>query len=174
MKLKNTKLLLMAGLISLLAPLLTHANDAFSGEWVTVRELSTALDPFSRIELKIDVDGSEIILEELYSTGRRFNAETYKLDTKKKKNVVPITWWSANRHLGAYIGGDKTMTIMANWIDDGSTLQLESHFVLETSQDETPVRTYSEYRLSRGGERLTRLELRSTRPLPIVHVFERK
>lgn len=174
MKFKITQSLIAATLITLMTGLPAQGNEAFSGEWVTIRELSTALDPFRRVELTIDVDGSEIIMEELYTAGRRFNAETYKLDTRKKKTVNPITWWSANRHIGAFIGGDKTVTMMAEWVDDGSTLKVESSFILETSQSETPVRTYAEYRLSRDGERLTRLEMRSTRSLPIVHVFERR
>lgn len=152
----------------------THANEAFSGTWVTNPELSTALDPFRRVILEIEVDGPKITLTEKYDAGRRNNTEVYPLSTAVDVNVVPITWWSANRHIGAYIGGDKTMRIEADWIDGGRTLVLKSNFVLETSQSETPVRTYAEYRLSRDGTRLTRLELRSSRDLPIVHVYERQ
>lgn len=174
MKKKNHKLLFLMGLLALVLATPARANENFEGEWVTIRELSTALDPFRRIELNIAVDGNRVVIDELFTAGRRFNAETYELNTKKKENIIPITWWSANRHIGAYIGGDKTMRIQADWVDAGQTLKLQSDYVLATQQGETPVRTYTEYRLSRDGKRLTKLELRSSRPLPIVHVFERR
>jgi len=160
-------------LLSLL-PVTVSANTEFSGEWVTDRELSTPLDPFRRIELDIEVRGRKVIIEELYTTGRRNISETYTLDTRKKWSKVPVDMWPSNRHIGATIGGDNTMRIQAGWIDGGKTLQLKSHYILESSQGETPVRSYVEYRLSRDGKRLTRLELRSSRNLPVVHVFNRK
>jgi hypothetical protein len=150
------------------------ANEAFTGTWVTDARLSSALDPFRRVELEIEVKGEQVTIVETYTTGRRSNTETYVLDTGGEENVVPVSWWSANRHIGAYLGGDKTMRMQAEWIDDGMTLQITSHFLLETSQADTPVRTHAEYRLSRDGNRLTRLELRSTRNLPVIHVYNRK
>lgn len=150
------------------------ANEQLAGSWVTDTKLSTALDPFRRIELNIAVEATVVTIEETYTTGRRGHTETYVIDTSKALNLVPISWWPANRHIGAYIGGDKVMKIEADWVDSGATLRLASHFILETSQSETPVRTYTEYRIARDGSRLTRLELRSSRNLPIVHVFKRK
>lgn len=170
-----TRLLTSLAFLSVWLPLAAApANEDFNGTWVTDAKMSSALDPFRRVELQIDVNGEQVTIVETYTTGRRNNTETYVLNTAKDENVVPISWWSANRHIGAYIGGDKTKRMQADWIDNGKTLQVTSHFVLETSQDETPVRTYAEYRLSRDGQRLTRLELRSTRNLPIIHVYHRK
>ncbi len=161
--------LLLGGL-----PLTVSANEQLAGSWVTDAELSTPLDPFRRVELDIQVEGKIVTIEETFTTGRRNHTETYRIDTSKELNRVPVSWWSANRHIGAYIGGDQVMKIQADWIDEGQTLRLKSDFVLETSQSETPVRTYTEYRISRDGSRLTKLELRSSRNLPIVHVFNRK
>jgi hypothetical protein len=162
-------------ILSVFLPLVpVSANEAFTGTWVTDAKLSSALDPFRRVELEIDVKGGQVILVETYTTGRRSHTETYVLNTDKEENVVPISWWSANRHIGAYLGGDKTLRMQADWIDNGTTLRITSHFLLETSQAETPVRSYTEYRLSRDGQRLTRLELRSTRNLPVIHVYNRK
>lgn len=166
--------LITAGLGCLAAWSAAEANPGFAGEWVTDSDLSSALDPFSRIELNIAVDGTEIHIEETYTTGRRRNTNTYTLDTAVDVNVVPIDWWADNRHIGAFIGGDKTVLIRADWVDNGETLRLQSDFILQTSQGETPVRATSEYRLSRNGERLTRIDLRSSRNLPVVRVFKRR
>jgi hypothetical protein len=61
----------------------------------------------------------------------------------------------------------------ASWLD-ARTLGVVSHYILETSQGSTPVRSTYEYRLSGGGDVLTVIELRSSRDLPIVHVFKRR
>lgn len=170
----RTILFYTAAMVCLAALPAAQANPGFAGEWVTDRELSSALDPFNRIELTIAVDGTTIEMVETYTTGRRRASNTYQLDTSVDTNIVPIDWWADNRHIGAFIGGDKTMRIRADWVDNGQTLRLESNYILQTSQGETPVRGYSEYRLSRDGERLTRIDLRSSRNLPVVRVFKRR
>ena len=149
-------------------------NEGFSGTWATNSQRSSALDPFRRVVLEIEVQGSMVTISEKHDAGRRNSTEVYELDTRKDVNVIPITWWSANRHIGAFIGGDKTKRMHAEWIDEGKTLKVTSEFVVETSQSETPVRTYAEYRLSNDEQRITRIEIRSTRDLPIVHVYERQ
>ena len=149
------------------------ANTGFSGQWQIDPELSTAIDPWRRINLDISVEGDRVVIEELVSAGRRRISQTYAFDVSKTENTVPVDWWTGNRHLGAYMGGDGTMNIHAKWLDDNQTLRLESTYILQTSQGETPVRTYTEYRLSHDGKRLTRMILRSTRNRPILHVFSR-
>lgn len=160
-------------MVVLFSTLAVCANPGFSGKWQVERKLSDAIDPWSRINLDISVEGDRVIIEEMVSAGRRKNSQTYVLDLTKTDNVVPVGWWTGNRHIGAYLGGDGTMKIHAKWLDDGQTLQLESTYILQTSQGETPVRTYTEYRLSHHGKRLTRMILRSTRNRPILHVFTR-
>lgn len=96
-------LLLLAGLTG---AAMAQGNSGFAGNWVTDPELSSALDPFSRIELEIEVEGTRILIKETYTTGRRNNTEFFPLDTAREVNVVPVTWWIDNRHIGAFIGGD--------------------------------------------------------------------
>ena len=169
----NKLVIALTGMAVLFSTVAVCANPGFSGKWQIDRDLSSAIDPWSRIALDISVEGDLIIIEEMVSAGRRKNSQTYELDLTKKENVVPIRWWTGNRHIGAYMGGDGTMKIHAKWLDDGQTLQLESTYILQTSQGETSVRNYIEYRLSRDGKRLTRMILRSTRNRPILHVFSR-
>ncbi len=163
--------ILAAGIAFLFSTVCVCANSGFSGKWQIEPKLSSAIDPWSRISLDISLEGNRIIIREMVSAGRRKNSQTYEIDVSKKQNVVPIAWWTGNRHIGAYIGGDGAMKIHAKWLDDGQTLNLKSSFILQTSQGDTPVRTYTEYRLSRDGKRLTRVTLRSTRNRPILHVF---
>lgn len=153
---------------------ITEANADFAGKWQLRTDLSTAVDPWRTIRLDIDVDGSVIDIEKTVTTGRRSTTENYRLDTAQEENFVPMAVWLDNRHIGAYLPHNSGKTIRAEWLDGGRTLKMDSNYVLETHQGETPVRAYVEYRLSRGGERLTMLEIRSSRNRPILHVFERQ
>lgn len=159
-------------IIGLLLSPAVHAAASLDGSWKIDRAASSAIDPWSRILLEIEVDGRSVNIEHTVTTGRRNHTEVYPLKIGKTVSV-PIEWWTGNRHIGAYIGGDEQKDVHAEWIDDGQTLRLESHYTLATSQGETPVRSYIEYRLSNDGEKLTVIELRSSRNLPIVHVFTR-
>jgi len=153
-------------------PLTMSANQDLTGSWTIDRPNSTAIDPWRRIHLDITVAGDQVEISREVTTGRRNHTNTYPLVIDQTV-AVPIDWWTGNRHIGAYMGGDGTKKVRASWIDGGDTLRVEAHFVLETSQIETPVRTYTEYRLSEDGQRLTVLELRSSRERPIVYVFTR-
>ncbi len=153
---------------------ITQANQNFAGNWALRTDLSTAVDPWRTIRLDIDVDGSVIDIEKTVTTGRRSTTENYRMDTANEENFVPMAVWLDNRHIGAYLPHNSGKTIRADWLDNGQTLKMESSYTLETHQGETPVRAYVEYRLSRGGDRLTMLEIRSSRNRPILHVYERQ
>lgn len=156
----------------LFLPLANGATSAFTGTWVIDREASTPIDPWSRIVLEISGQGSEITIERTVSAGRRSSSQVYPLRIGEAVKV-PVDWWTGNRHIGAYIGGDGTETLQAQWLDGKSVLRIESHYLLATSQGESRVRSYFEYRLSPDGRELTVMELRSSRNRPIVHVFQR-
>ena len=96
------------------------------------------------------------------------------LDTTIPSQTVEVDGWWDNRHIGAYLGGGKKQTIAAKWLDEGQTLQLNIEMILETSQGESPVRVMREMRLSQDGKTLRVLQIRSSRNLPIVRVFNRR
>jgi len=146
--------------------------SSFAGTWALDRESSSAIDPWRRITLEITANGDELVIDRTVSTGRRTSSQAYPLKVGEAV-AVPVAWWTGNRHIGAYMGGDGKETITTELLDEGRTLRLESRFVLASSQGETPVRSYAEYRLSPDGETLTVIELRSSRPLPTVHVYHR-
>ncbi len=149
------------------------ANRDFEGEWLIDREESTAIDPWSRILLDISVDEEAVTIIRTVTTGRRSHTQDYPLVPGQTVDI-PIEWWTGNRHIGAYMGGDDTMAIKTEWLDGGRTLRTESEYVLETSQGETPARTYREYRLSPDGTELRVMTLRSSRDRPILHIFNRQ
>src|SRR5690606_37845069 len=96
-----------------------------------------------------------------------------KVDMSKPAAVIPVELWPDSRYLGANIGGDKTKTVSGQWIGDGNVLRLNTDVVLATPQGEHPVNVLGTYTVSTNGERLTLIEVRSTRTQPLVFVFKR-
>lgn len=144
-----------------------------AGEWRYDAARSTPLSSWGALKLLIAVDGSRVKLTRQFTAGRRNFDEVTALDLTKPVNVVPVEWWPDNRHLGAYIGGDRAKRIRAELLDGGRLLRTSADLVLTTQQGERPVNILSDYRVSASGNQLTLIELRSTRNDPIVYVFNR-
>ena len=171
-RLRLSQRLAVLVLIVASAASVSGAVPEIAGSWGIDRSQSTAIDPWGNILLEIEIEGEAINIERTVRTGRRISTATYSLKIGKPVSV-PIEWWTGNRHIGAYIGGDGTEKMRADWLDD-RTLGIVSNYILETSQGETPVRSTFEYRLSPDKSLLTVIELRSTRDRPIMHVFKRR
>jgi hypothetical protein len=160
-------LVLLAGLAGF-AP-----ASPLAGTWRIDPARSTELSPWREIVLTIRADGDRIRVQRDFSAGRRSFQEVMELDVAAPANVVPVSWWPDNRHLGAYIGGDRTKRVRAAWLDDRRILRLSTDLVLATSQGERAVNILSDYKVSANGAVLTVTDLRSTRNQPVVHTFTR-
>jgi hypothetical protein len=80
------------------------------------------------------------------------------------------------RRLGYSAGWSDSISSMAAWKDDGTTLLVNTTLDLATSQGNFPATSMSEYSLSEGGMTLTVTEKRSTRKSdePVtVYVYRR-
>jgi hypothetical protein len=176
----GTALIGLASLFALLS--FANANPAFNGLWTisaaetTTRDpeaRSTATDPWRNLDIEIEVDGDQVSIIRSFRGGSRIARESMMVDTSISSQVVAVEGWWDNRHIGAYLGGDKEQTVVARWLDDGQTLQLSIEMILETSQADTPVRVLREMRLSEDGETLAVIELRSSRNKPVVRFFKK-
>lgn len=149
--------------------------DAMSGTWVLDKERSTDIDPWLNLSVGIAADGDGVILKKLWRGSREGGASMDSVRLVPGQTVVsePMEQWPDNRHLGAYIAGDRTKTVASSWEDGGRTLVTEATLTVSIQQGEREIRIYTEYRLSPEGDRLDVLELRSTRPRPTHYVFTR-
>jgi hypothetical protein len=166
---------LIASLL-LLATALRAASPAppgLAGAWRIDPARSTELSPWRSLELRIAVDGERVSIKRSFSWGRRVFEEDLALDLRQPVARVPVAYWPDNRHLGAYIGGDKHKRVRAEWLDGRRVLRLSSDLVLETQQGPREVNILSDYKLSLSGGLLTLTEIRSTRQRPVVYVFTR-
>jgi len=167
------KLLLAVTLAGACLPV-AHAASDFDGHWKFDPEMSTALDPWSTMSITINAQGDEVSIVRKFGGDKRNASESMILDMTLPTQVVEVEGWWDNRHIGAYMGGDKQQTVEAKWLDEGRTLQLNINLILETAQGESPVRVLREMRLSRDGQTLRVLQIRSSRNLPIVRVFRKQ
>lgn len=149
------------------------AASPLIGSWRIDLARSTELSPWGAYDLIITGEGDHLMIMRKLAAGRRTYEDVTPLDLKNPANIVPVTWWADNRHLGAYIGGDRTKQVRGEWLDDGRVLRLNTDLVLDTQQGPRAINILSNYKVSANGAQLTLTELRSTRNRPVVYVFHR-
>jgi len=164
-------LLLLVGCM----PHFASAADAsfLAGTWEFDAARSTELSPWRGFQLSVEIQGDLITIERQLGAGRRGFTDSMTLDLSRPENVIPVQLWPDNRHLGAYIGGDRHKRVRASWLDDRRILRVSTDLTLSTQQGDRPVNILSDYKVSASGAQLTLIELRSTRNRPVVYVFNR-
>ena len=149
------------------------ADHPLAGTWHFDAARSTELSPWRDYVFTLTVDGDRVTIARQFGSGRRQFADTQTIDLTRPDNVVPVSLWPDNRHLGAYIGGDRTKRVRGEWLDAGRILRLSTDLVLSTQQGDRAVNILSDYKVSANGTRLTLTEIRSTRNRPVVYSFTR-
>lgn len=160
-------------LVLFFAGTIAATAGALNGHWRIDLARSTELSPWGAYDLIIEGEGNRLTITRQLAAGRRTHEDVTPLDLTKTDNIIPVTWWADNRHLGAYIGGDRTKKVRGEWLDDGRVLRLNADLVLDTQQGPRAVNILSNYKVSANGAQLTLTELRSTRNRPVVYVFHR-
>ena len=151
---------------------LTAADHPLTGTWQLDPARSTEFSPWRDYVLTVGVDGDRLTLHRQLGWGRRQFADQMTVSPGSTV-TVSVAMWPDNRHLGAYIGGDRTKRVRADWLDDGRILRLSTDLVLDTSQGPRSINILSDYKVSASGTVLVLTELRSTRNRPVVYVFTR-
>lgn len=149
------------------------AASPLAGSWRIDIARSTELSPWRSYDLKLEVKGDAVVIHRRLAWGRRVYEDVTPVNVAAALNEVPVDYWPDNRHLGAYIGGDRLKRVRAEWHDDRRLLRLSTDLTLETQQGERQVNTLSDYKVSANGSVLTLTELRSTRNRPVVYIFTR-
>lgn len=148
-------------------------DHPLAGTWHFDAARSTELSPWRDYVFTLTVDGDRVTIARRFGSGRRQFADTQTIDLSRADNVIPVSLWPDNRHLGAYIGGDRTKRVRGEWLDAGRVLRLSTDLVLSTQQGDRAVNILSDYKVTANGARLTLTELRSTRNRPVVYSFTR-
>jgi hypothetical protein len=161
------------GLLAAVSPAIA-ADTPLAGSWRIDLSRSTELSPWKDYDLTITTAGDNITISRRLAWGRREFSDSMTIDLTHPANVIPVALWPDNRHLGAYIGGDRTKQVRGEWLDTGRVLRLSTDLVLATQQGERAVNILSDYKVTTNGAQLILTELRSTRNRPVVYIFTRK
>ena len=165
---KRTLLKLLLGFA--LLPLAALAGDAaLNGRWRMDLARSTALDGWTTADLVIQADGSTVSLRHDMTWHATKVTATNTVDTARPVEVTNF-FRIDQRHMAVYARPKEAAKVQATWLDDGRTLRIQADVPLETSQGNTQMRIYQEYRLLEGGE-LELIELHNTRDRPLVYHF---
>ncbi|WP_221031570.1 hypothetical protein [Actomonas aquatica] len=151
----------------------TAPSPALTGTWTFDADRSTDLSPWRTATLEITLDGSDLVIARTLKSGRRTFTDSLTIDLSAPSTTNPLEWWVDNRHLGAYAPHEGTQVVSPSVYDDGRVLRLNIDYNLETQQGSRPVNTLRQFQISPDGQVLTVTDLRTTRPRPVVHVFQR-
>ena len=147
--------------------------DQLSGTWVINKERSTAIDPWTDLQIEIDATASHLTLKRTWAGYHGYAvSDSMTIPIDGSSHQVPMSKWHDNRHIGAFPTSESSKSVSACWLDEGQTLQVTNRLNLSVSQGNSQVRTHREYRVSPTGFYLSVLELRSTRPRPIRYTLE--
>jgi hypothetical protein len=160
------------GLLAAGAPATALAENPLAGSWHIDLSRSTELSPWKDYELTVTTEGDRTTLHRRLAWGRREFSDEMTVNPAAAV-TVPVAMWPDNRHLGAYIGGDHTKRVRAEWLDAGRILRLSTDLILDTQQGARSVNILSDYKVTANGALLILTELRSTRNKPVVYVFTR-
>lgn len=158
-------------LFVLILPWAAFAADSdFAGRWRLDLARSAALDGWSTADLVIGVDGSKVtLLHDMTWHATKVTA-TNVVDTAAPVDTANFFRFD-QRHMAVYARPGESSHVTAAWMDGGRTLRVEAQVPLETSQGNTTMRLYDEYRLLEGGQTLLLIELHNTRDRPLIYQF---
>ena len=165
------RILLKFLLAAWLLPLAAMAGDpAFNGRWRLDPARSTALDGWSTADLVISTDASKVGFHYDMTWHATKVAVSQSVDTAQPVAITDF-FRIDQRHMAVYARPKAAAAVTAAWLDAGHTLRLEAQVPVETSQGNTTMRLYQEFRLLEGGNDLVLIELHSTRSRPLVYHF---
>jgi hypothetical protein len=148
--------------------------SSLTGTWVLDTARSDEVAAWRNLELVVASDGDAVTLTRNLGWGRRRFSDSITVTPGSGTSVLPLVWWADIRHIGVYAVDGAERTVEAVYLDDGRTLRTEARFMVETQQGVAPMRITTEFRLWPDGDRLTMIEIRSSRPTPITYAFVRK
>ena len=172
MKLTALKRLLIAGLFALGLTVMATANPALAGHWQLDTTQSTALDGWNKMDLTIGLDGSKVSVDYRMQWRATVHEATNVFDTDTPVALDEF-FRVEQRHMAVYPAKHGVTKAVAKWIDGDKTLLTEALTPVEVSQGDVMMRITTEYRVSETGDRLTVIELHSSRNRPLVYVFNK-
>jgi hypothetical protein len=148
------------------------------GTWTMVPARSTDLATWRdrRPVLTLVESGAHIIVRMEWMEGkRRASLDSCAILPGGQPTTEAVTspLWHENWYMGVLALTGSRRSVRGEWTGERTGLRIISDQTVLVSQGETTVRSTREYRVSPDGATLTVTERRSSRPTPVVMVFER-
>ena len=151
---------------------LATANPALEGRWRLDPAASTALDGWHKMDLAVALDGTKVAIAHTMQWRTTIHEAVNVFDTSAPVELKDF-FRVEQRHMAVYPAKHGVTKATAGWIDAGRTLRTEALTPVEVSQGDVLMRITTEYRVSETGDRLTVIELHSSRNRPLVYVFNK-
>lgn len=155
------------------------AGSSIEGTWEFVPAKSTQIATWKgRLpEIVIAAAGVRVsVIQNWLDRGQVAYADTFLFTPGGPAVRMPVrsVEWPENWFMGVLAAVGDERKVSGAWKEEGTDLLVTAVQPVLTSQGKTKVTTAREYVLGADGTSLTVTEQRSTRPTPVVLVFERK
>jgi hypothetical protein len=155
------------------------AGPGFEGTWKLLPARSTDIVTWGNSLPQIDIsaaDGNVRVLHELLERGSVAFADTFVFRPGRGEvtSVVRSEVWPDNWFMGVLSSVGDSRTVSGHWLEPEKSFRVITRQTVRTSQGKTAVTTTRDYTLGPEGKTLTLSEKRSSRPSPVVLIFERK
>lgn len=151
-------------------------SGSLDGVWLLDKDASSDLDQWRGITMTIRVEPEGVFVKRHFNAGRynRSDSTTYSIDGSTREVTREASAkWLDSVHLGVFIDDGTTETVSGQWITPDKSFVTTAALPLTTSTTVTTIEITTTYELSRGGNRLTVTQNRSTREEPVTFVFDR-
>jgi len=152
--------------------------DSLTGKWELIPRESSGVDLFSTVSLEFkEITENEIVMVERWGN-RRSHHERLHLKLGGVENRVPIEHkvFAGNVFMGLRREPGTERVVRAYWEESGRSLRLEESFPLLSSQGRRKFQTKSTITLDPGGNTMTWVIHRPTRPpdQPVTYRMKRE
>jgi len=173
------RLMWLVAVILTLRPGGAPGGATIEGTWNFVPAMSTEIATWKgRLpEIVIAASGSRVsVIQNWLERGRVAYSDTslFAPGGAPVGTVIRSVEWPDNWFMGVLSSPGSERTVSGSWQAPGNDLRVITVQPVVTSQGKTTVTTTREYVLGGDGNSLTLTEHRSSRPTPVVLVFERK
>jgi hypothetical protein len=172
-------LLVVIAALFLLHSRLEATGPAFEGAWKFVPAKSTDIAAWDNSQPQLDIStvaGNIRIVQGWVYRGKIAYADTFQFHPggDPVTTIVRSEVWPGNWFMGVLSSPGDPKTVQGVWVEEGRSLRLVIHESVRTSQGKAVVKTTADYALGTDGKTITVTEKRSSRPTPVVLLFERK
>jgi hypothetical protein len=154
-------------------------GPGLEGTWKFVPARSTDIVTWGNSLPQIDIstaDEGMRVIHNWLERGSVAFADTFEFRPGggEVTSVAHSEIWPDNWFMGVLSSPGDPRTVSGRWLEQEKSFRVVTRQTVRTSQGKTPLTTTRDYTLGPQGMTLTLSEKRSSRPTPVVLVFERK